>query len=385
MSKKLWFLLVLFVCGTAVFAQTTSFTTYLSAQSASNGGLYASQAGTAELLLQNPAMFALSQVLMQFADLNVLMNGAGLSMFSSILTGAFDFSNLGLLLANLFDEQGRAYILFDVAGPINFAYSGKGIGFGIYNQTVMSINVGSVYYANISAREDIFVTGGVAYRGDIGAGWWYAGGLKVKGLLRTELYYADSLLNFMTVLGTADFFNSALPFLLTTGIGFDAGAQVGLYDVLTFGIQCDDAFSTLFTTEFSSLSGFWGDPAGSKITSYVNIPLPNLTAGITAYPFLNFMEQHSLKWNVSVGYSHMLDLFLPLSRNPILFLSAGTELTILERLKIAVGVREALLAAGITLDLDTLCVSTAVFGRELGIEPGERPVYIIMVNVSVKR
>ncbi|HOT59863.1 MAG TPA: hypothetical protein PLJ83_09410, partial [Spirochaetales bacterium] len=133
MSKKLWFLLVLFVCGTAVFAQTTSFTTYLSAQSASNGGLYASQAGTAELLLQNPAMFALSQVLMQFADLNVLMNGAGLSMFSSILTGAFDFSNLGLLLANLFDEQGRAYILFDVAGPINFAYSGKGICFGIYN------------------------------------------------------------------------------------------------------------------------------------------------------------------------------------------------------------------------------------------------------------
>ncbi len=385
MNKKLLAISLVFLVVTAVCAQTTAFTTYLPAESASNGGPYASKSSTIELLIQNPAMFAASQVLMQFADVSLLMNGAGLSLFSSFLTGTLDFSNLGLLLSNLFDEQGRAFVLIDIAGPINFAYSGKGIGFGIYNQTAVNINVGSVYYASFSAREDIFITGGVAYRGDIGSGWWYSGGLKVKGLLRTELYYEDSVLNFMTVLGTPDAFNTAIPFMLTTGIGFDAGIQVGLFDVLTFGINCDDAFSTLFTTEYSNLSGFFQDPVTNKVVSYAMIPLPDLKASITAYPFLNFMEQHGLRWGLSVGYSNILDLFLPLSRNPILFLSGCTEFTILERLKISVGVHEALLSAGIMLDLDTLYVSTAVFGRELGIEPGERPVYMIMISVSVKR
>ena len=385
MSKKILVVSLVLLTVTAVVAQTTVFSTYVTAESAGNGGPYASKAGTMELLVQNPALFAVPQVLMQYADVSMLVNGSGLSLFSAVLAGTFDFSNLGLLLANLFDDQGRAYVFFDVTGPINFAYSGKGIGFGLYNQTVLNINVGSVYYANFSAREDVYVTGGVAYRGEIGSGWWYAGGLKVKGLLRAELYYTNSLLNFMTVLNTPDFLNTTLPFLLTSGIGFDVGAQIGLFDVLTFGLKCDDAFSTLFSTEYSSLSGFFTDPAATKITTITTIPLPNIIASFTVYPFINFMEQQGLKWGISLSYTNILDLFLPLPRNPILFLSGGTELTVLERLKLTLGVREALLSAGMMLDLDMVYVSAAVFGRELGIEPGERPVYMIMISVSVKR
>ena len=383
--KKIVIVFLVIVGLSSGFAQTLDFTTFLSAQSAGSGGPYVSIAGSTEQLLQNPAMYAASKVTMNLVDLTVLMNGAGLSLFSSLIAGVFDFSNMATLLNNFFDAQGRAYILMDVAGPLNFAYSGKGIGFGLYNQTVMSMNIGSVYYANLSAREDLVVAGGVAYQGEIGRGWWYSGGLKVKGLLRAELYYTDSMLNFMMALQTPDWMTTAIPFLLTSGIGFDAGLQIGLYDVLTFGLTCDDAFSTLFSTEYSSLSGFFQDAITNKLNATSSILIPNLKAGLTVYPFLNFMEQHGLRWGFSLGYSHIIDLFLVLPRNPILFLAGSTELTILDRLKVSIGVREALLAAGIVLDLDSILVSTAVFGRELGMEPGERSVYMIMIGVTCKR
>lgn len=383
--KKIILAVLVIISFSSIFAQTLDFTTFVSAHSAGNGGPYASLAGSTEQLLQNPAFYAASQVTMNFADLALLMNGSGLSLFSSLLTGVLDFSNIATVLNNFFDAQGRAYLLMDVAGPLNFAYSGRGVGFGLYNQTVMNLNIGSVYYANLTAREDIVVAGGVAYRGEIGKGWWYSGGIKVKGLLRAELYYTDSLLNLMTALQTPDWMNTALPFIVTSGIGFDAGLQIGVFNVLTFGLTCNDAFSTLFATEYSSLSGFFQDAVTNKINASSTIVVPNLQASVTAYPFLNFMERHSLRWGLSLGYSHIIDLFLVLPRNPILFLIGSTEITILDRLTVTVGVREALLSAGIVLDLDTILVSTAVFGRELGIEPGERSVYMIMIGVTCKR
>lgn len=385
MKKITVILLSLLLLHVGLAAQTLDFETFSTASDAANGGPYASLSPGTATLLQNPAAFSSANTYLNYADVTMLLNGAGLSLLSAVLGGSIDFANMGTLLGSLLDSQGRAYIYMDMAGPLNFAYTGKGIGFGIYNQTTFSINIGSVYYAEVSAREDIVFTGGAAYRGDFGAGWWYSAGLAAKGLFRAEYYYADTLLGLMTVLGTPDPFGSAMPFFMTTGVGFDAGLQAGLYDVFIFGIQCEDAFSTLFTTEYTNMGAFFTDPAAAKVTTSSLIPLPNLSAGFTVYPFLNFMEQRGLKMGMSVNYSNLIDLFMPIFRNPILFLSAGLELNVLERLTISLGLREALLACGVTLNLDNFKFSTAVFGKELGLEPGERPVYNIMVGVSLAK
>ena len=62
-------------------------------------------------------------------------------------------------------------------------------------------------------------------------------------------------------------------------------------------------------------------------------------------------------------------------RNPLLEIGIGVELVILEKLKLRMGLNEALPAAGFGIDLTFMQFDCSVYGKELGLEPGLNSVY----------
>jgi hypothetical protein len=78
---------------------------------------------------------------------------------------------------------------------------------------------------------------------------------------------------------------------------------------------------------------------------------------------------------VMADYRDILDFTSLISRNPILNIGAGLELTVLNVLSFRVGITDALPSFGLGLDLTFMTLDFAIRGKELGLDPGIQPVY----------
>jgi len=87
---------------------------------------------------------------------------------------------------------------------------------------------------------------------------------------------------------------------------------------------------------------------------------------------------------MAMDYTDILDLTSPLPRNPILNVSLGVETRVLDIVTLRVGIDEALLSAGVGLDLGVFTLNIAAFGQELGLDPGDRPYYNLLVDFDFK-
>jgi hypothetical protein len=85
---------------------------------------------------------------------------------------------------------------------------------------------------------------------------------------------------------------------------------------------------------------------------------------------------------VALDYGHILDLWTPFSRNPILNLGLGVETRFLDIVSLRAGVSEGYPNAGASLDLSVMKLNLAVWGSELGLEPGSRPAFNLMTSLE---
>ncbi len=83
-------------------------------------------------------------------------------------------------------------------------------------------------------------------------------------------------------------------------------------------------------------------------------------------------------------YSDITNTFSPLARNPVLNLGFGVDMTLFDIFSLRGGIYEGLLDAGLALNLTYFTLNAAMYGRELGREPGMRPVYDIIIGLEFK-
>jgi hypothetical protein len=81
-------------------------------------------------------------------------------------------------------------------------------------------------------------------------------------------------------------------------------------------------------------------------------------------------------------YRDFLDLFKPIYRNPILNATLGTEVIFLDVISLRAGINETYLATGLGLDLTLFQIDLALYGKELGIDPGKRPLLNMDLSLS---
>lgn len=349
---------------------------FTSARERSMGGRHVALADDSSALLTNPAGLADLPKSYSVADLGLRMIGpifdiadlvAGGDMSTSSLTGFLDRNDY------------KVYAGFELSGPLALGYTGGGIGFGLFNKTEFIVNVAGASSINIETGEDLLLSGGYAYRFDLGNGHELDAGFAPKGFVRGEI---KSTMGIVEAVDLSSHPGSILndPFTLTTGAGLDVGLRWA-WRRLAFGVACRDLFSPAIATEYSSASAFFGAESGHS--SYVFVHR-SLDAGAAWNPDINSFVRGIDALVIALDYRDILDCLEVVPRNPILNLGFGTEARILDIVRLRAGITEALLSAGLGLDLKAFDLDFSVFGTELGLEPGDRPCYNLLLDFEFK-
>ncbi len=376
-------LLLCLIIPVTAFSQSIEPLAFIFPELVATGGTHAARANGVMALFENPAGFVDDNQELSISALNFNLSGPVLSMVDMVVaavTVADPFGQIISGIPGLLDASGRLYAAIDLTGPIAFSYVGKGLGFGLYNRTYFNLNVASPFAATFALREELVLMGGYAYRFDLANKQSLDMGIMPKGFLRTELSDTTTLLGLVTVLGDTASLLSSVPFTITAGAGFDLGLRWNYDDMVGLGLVCRDAFSPASIRTYPGLANYLVD-ATSAVPKAGLIPA-DLSIGTFFKPSIELLTRLGTDVVFLIDYHDVFNLFAPIPRNPILNAGAGVEVQIMEILTIQAAVKDALPVLGLSVDLTVMNISFAMYGRELGLDPGQRPVYNILLALD---
>jgi hypothetical protein len=345
----------------------------------SMGGSHVALADDYSVLLTNPAGLADVPQQVSVADLGIQAIGPVFDIANALIGG----SNPTTALVNfLAANDYKLYAGLGIQGPIAFGFTGGGLGFGLFNKTSMIVDVASATSINVSAEEDMLFTGGYAVRFDLGHGHELSAGMTAKGFVEGDVS-TPSGMGIIEAVGLISNPTSLMsqPFTLTTGIGLDAGLRWA-WKGLAAGLVCHDIYSPAIQTTYSSVTDFVSSGAGSAPSAAMLKRM--LDAGFSWSPSLGRLGEVLDRLVIAIDYNDILDLTNPVYRNPILNVGLGVETRILEIVTLRAGINDALLSAGMGLDLGVFTINLAAYGTELGLDPGDRPYYNLLVDFDFK-
>jgi len=351
---------------------------FTSPREKSMGGRHVALADDFSVLLTNPAGLADVPRRFSVAELGVQAIGPVFDIANLFQAGLPSTSAItDFLAANNY----KLYAGLDISGPLALGYTGGGLGFGLFNKTRMVVDVASVSSINIAASEVILLSGGYALHFDLGKGNRLSAGISAKGFVSGEL---NPQMGIVEALGLSSNPMSLLgdPFTITTGIGIDTGLRWTWQDQLGAGLAFRDAYTPAIANQYKSASDFVASSAVSKV-GYLTLP-SSLDLGFMWSPKLGRLGQFMDSLVVALDYRDILGLFDPLPRNWILNLGLGLETRILDIVTLRAGISDALPTAGASLDLSVFKLSFSAFGTELGLDPGDRPCYNLLVDFDFK-
>jgi hypothetical protein len=358
----------------------------ISAREKSMGGRHVALADDSSVLLANPAGLADLPTLYSAADVSFqaigpLFDIADLFTKSASASSSSAVSSIASLLA---DNDYKLYAGADIAGPLATGFSGDGLGFGLYNRTKAILNVASVSSIAIDSSETVLLAGGYAVHFDLGNENVLQAGVGAKGFVIGSLSPSLGLVEALSVVSDPSSLLSSSAMDLTTGVGVDLGLRWVWKNTYAAGLVYRDAYSPAILSEYSSLNGFLKDSATAQVSSsYTTLP-SSLDVGFAWTPELGALSKIFDNFVFAADYRDILDLFAAIPRNPVLNLGLGCEAKVLDIVRFRAGISDALLSAGLGLDLSVFAVNISVFGTELGLDPGDRTCYNLAIDFAFK-
>lgn len=376
--KKYLSISSLFFIGSFLFlsAQTIDpiTPTIVSPRLAGFGGSYTGLEAGFETLFTNPAALATVNKKRSIAQINAHVAGP--------ISGILELSQAEDMMQGVLDFVGSRsdglYLGADITGPISFGIVQKNVGFGVFNRTLLSVDVPTIMGMDINAGEETFLTGGFGFDAFSIKNNYFAIGVQFKGFFQTLTGVSGSVLDIMGLLESD---NLDIPLALALGYGVDLGFMYRLGNFLNIGVVYRDIFAPVSMRYYNGIDNFLNSTEREResimlasnlsVGLLCNVPTPQ------SWPFIS-----SLK--LMADYSDILRLLEPFSRNPVLNVQLGTELVLLDVVALRAGIHEGYLAAGIGLDLTYFQIDFAMYGSEQGFEPGARPALNLELGLSFK-
>lgn len=339
------------------------------------GGSHAALVNSFSSILSNPAALVATKPAFSAGRLDLALAGPIFDIASLLVSGESDImSGIAGLLG-----EGNFYASADLSGPLSLGYMGDGLGFGIFQRSHFVLDAASLYSVDLGIAEDVLIVGGYGFRIKIGKSSALDLGILAKGYVRGELGFSGGLLELTPMLSDYTLLLDE-PFYLTTGIGIDAGLRWNWKERIALGLVYRDAYSPALLTTYENVESFIA--GGATSTTESGRIDPDLKFGLAFTPSLGRLGRIFDSLTIALDYDDILDLLAPLPRNAILNVDLGIEMRVLDILSLRIGIREALLQAGVDFDLDFAHVSVSAWGDELGSEPGQRPVYNLLLGID---
>ncbi|QQO07558.1 hypothetical protein [Breznakiella homolactica] len=364
-AKIVLFSIGSFFCCISLFGLDIAPFTMPSARYAAMGGQHAALADDFYGLFLNPASFVGIEKQFSAAEISVSVYGPVFELIDLALQSPDDLDISGVTGSNGFAAG------LDIGGPIALGWVGKGIGAALFNRTTADATVTGAKIRPV-VSEEILLVAGYSFRvvdrnshvldlGFLGKGFFRA-----TLNMETSIFAAESLLE--------DPFAS--PFSTTLGFGFDLGIRYVFRERFGASLVCHDVYSPAFISTYSSFDDFIDGGSPTESGEYGTVKRM-LNIGFSYKVTSETMNRYVSNLTLLLDYRDITDLFSDLSRNPILNIGIGAEMTVLEILSLRLGVTDALPSVGFGLDLSFMELDFAIRGREFGKEPGSKPVYAL--------
>jgi len=379
--------LALFLTSAAAFASDFTFqpTQFPSSRTDALGGMHAALADDLSVLFSNPAGFRAAGPQFSVTEFTTNLNGPIFSLADLGFRVAGGADPLTLLTEP--DVQALLTSLYTGAainGPIALGYIGNGLGFGLFNATTAQFTtVGTVPTVSIELREDLMFIAGYGFRIPLPDNLKSTldFGFSVKAFTRSSIDWSESILSFISALSSPS--ASTLlgqPFTLDVGFGVDTGVLYNWDRLLSVGIAVRNLYSPVARTTYATVTDFTSGTGGTK--SYGFAPL-DLSAGILFTPQLGFLQDYLSAPKFMLDYSDIVDFWThpDTATNPLLHVGLGVEVLLLDVLALRGGFGDGYFSAGFGLNLTAFRFDLTMFGRELGLEPGQRPNYNLVVSL----
>jgi hypothetical protein len=381
--KKFITTLFLLVCIVSItMAYTPSTVTTIDARSNGMGGIHASDTSTFYTLYGNPAglAFAGKKTLLPDSAFNL---GGPLTELVDLVKGlasstsTTESNEMTDQLLGLIGENGLNLNL-KFGSPLNFGHINHGFGWGVIQNLEVKGTVPSLTKSNIGFGGDLAVVMGYAYPLTLPVGQ-LSFGATGKFLGSIEMVYTGAITDL------ENFDTNTMPTFASYGFGFDLGVQYRLSDLLVGSLVWKDVFTTMFTSEYLGVDALSAqNKTGESFKTILN---SKLAVGIgCTLPVQKFTLGILSDLNMYLDYNDFMPLFRndPFGRNPVLEIAFGAEVSVLKVFAVRVGMNECYPSAGLGLKLGKLKIDAAVYGRELGLEPGANPQLNATLGIGMK-
>ncbi len=269
---------------------------------------------------------------------------------------------------------------------LNFGFSNKGFGLLVSTDIYTDINIPSVTNVGLNVGFNGNAELGYGFNFDFGANDIAVGvsadffsnllNVGFKGSLTQLLGDSESESEETDILDT-------LPMTSMKGFSITSGLHYRYADFINVGIVWDNMISStntanvLIDPETEEVTFDFDNGVKSKLDS-------KLAVGFGVKVPINFIIT---SLNVYVDHENILDFFVTnkIVKNPILGLNAGVEAVLLKAFSFRVGINESYLAAGVGVRLGSFNIDAAVYGSELGLEPGDRPQLNTSISIAFRK
>jgi hypothetical protein len=368
-----WVVIFLFCSAFPVLGQKNTIDPFVmpSARFAALGGNHVAMADDFYSIFLNPAAFVGMSETFSAAEITLATYGPMLEIVDLLRESSGSSSNLDL--SNLVGPGGFA-AGFDLGGPLSLGWIDQGLGLGIFSRIRTSASASGTMVRPVVSCDLLFV-GGYAFQILQRDSHILDAGFLGKGFFRGALNLEAPILEAETLLDDP----MERPFDTYLGVGLDLGLRYTFRDNLTVALVCYDIFSPVLVTSYTYLSDF-GDKSDPESSSHATVRR-RLDMGVQYQLHSPFIDRYISRLTVMASYRDFLDLFSLIPRNPILNIGLGAEINVLNALSIRIGIADALPAFGFGLDLNFMTLDFAIFGRELGLDPGIQPVYGLAIGL----
>ncbi len=210
---------------------------------------------------------------------------------------------------------------------------------------------------------------------DSGANY-LAAGLSLKGLFIVETGLVG--INPFELLADVTSLSSGLPIYAHYGYSLDAGIYYQYLNVFTAGLVWRDFFNKIWTDVYgidTIASAVANGNFPSSTSNSSGSAQSSLDIGVGVDVPMFFLEDVITNFAVMLDYEDIISVLHPetITRNPLLNLSLGAEITFFDFVSLRGGISDLYLNAGAGVRLGDSTIDFSLYGQELGLEPGSIP------------
>lgn len=343
-----------------------------SARNNALGGAHVGLDGDFSSIFTNPAALYGAEPQKNYVEL--AFDVIDVDLISLILFTDNPLPEFAALLVDRFEAS------LDLGGPVAFGMIGNNYGWGVFNVSKLGIvwDRNQIYMVSPNITEELTLAGAYGLRLYDGPNAQFDVGATAKIFLRIGYISPPIYLQQVKYI-LQDLIE--MPFETELGLGIDIGFRWTLSESLSFAAVIYDPFSPVWVTQYSNAEKITKQ---EMIASGIVPVTTRASVGVSWKIASPFWHRYFSDITFSFDYLGLLTNMSEMPRSPLLDISVGCEIRMLEVFSLRGGFKDMMPGGGLGINFTFMNIDLAFYGKELGSRPKQYETWAASINISFR-